>query len=283
MKVFRTIHEFKRVRSQWRAEGKTVGLVPTMGALHEGHLSLVRQAKGQTDLVAVSIFVNPAQFGPHEDFQKYPRRFQQDLELLAREKVDAVFAPDAAELYPAGFKTYVMSEELGEKLCGLSRPGHFRGVATIVMKLFGIVQPNIAFFGQKDAQQLLLIRQMVKDLNLDLQIVGCPIVREPDGLAMSSRNRYLTPEERQASLVLHRCLEWAKREVDQGKNSTDGVLEGIRKMVSAEPLARLDYAELVDPDDLSPRANISGHETLLALAVYIGKTRLIDNCLIPPL
>ena len=262
-----------------RGMGRRIGFVPTMGALHEGHLSLVRASKQRADLTVVSIFVNPAQFGPGEDYRSYPRDRAADSALLIREGVDILFAPDAEEIYPPDFQTSVTVERLSEPLCGRFRPGHFRGVATVVLKLFNIVSPEVAFFGRKDAQQSVIIQRLVRDLNLPIEVVVCPIVREPDGLAMSSRNAYLSAEERSAALLLHRSLERA-REMLLGGERRAGVIVGeVRRLVEAEPRARIDYIEAVDAATLSPLALISGC-ALLALAVRLGAARLIDNLLI---
>jgi pantoate--beta-alanine ligase len=281
MFITRSIVDFKKTRSEWWHQKLTVALVPTMGALHEGHLSLIKTAQTLADCVAVSVFVNPTQFGPNEDFERYPRALEDDLPLLRENKVDAVFLPEVSAIYPPGYKTLVTVQDLGEKLCGVSRPTHFRGVATVVLKLFNIVQPNVAVFGQKDAQQTIIIRRMTRDLNLEVDIVVCPIVREADGLALSSRNRYLNTEERQAATLLYRCLEYAKQAAALGENRASVLLREIRQRIAAEPLARLDYAEIVDLQELSPVELIT-EEVLLALAVFIGKTRLIDNVLLNP-
>jgi pantoate--beta-alanine ligase len=282
MQILMNISDLKVYRTLLAEKRERVGLVPTMGALHEGHLSLVRRAQSLTDRVIVSIFVNPTQFGPNEDFSKYPRVIENDLAMLEACGADAVFLPSSEEIYPAGYRTYVEVEELGKRLCGQSRPTHFRGVATVVLKLLNLTEPGMAFFGQKDAQQFILLKKMAQDLCLKVKIVVCPIVREQDGLAMSSRNRYLNPVERQAALVLIRSLEWAQKRIAAGETRPDVLLEGIRKQISGEPLARLDYAELVNTTDLSPVSALGKEETLLALAIYIGTTRLIDNCFIPP-
>jgi pantoate--beta-alanine ligase len=263
-----------------RTEGKRVGFVPTMGALHEGHLSLVRAARARCDLVVVSIFVNPAQFGPTEDLAKYPRTFEGDCELLARENVDLVFAPSVEEMYPPGALTWVTVEELSDKLDGRSRPGHFRGVTTVVSKLFHIIEPDVAFFGQKDAAQVAIIRRMVRDLNIPVEIVTCPIVREADGLAMSSRNTYLNPEERKQALVLQRSLMRVKKLAEEGeRNAAKLVALGIDELGS-EPSVRLDYFEIVDPACLDPVEDIS-KGAVVAVAAYVGATRTIDNFLWP--
>lgn len=275
MQIAKTIAEFKRLRSDWSRQQLPVSLVPTMGALHAGHLSLLEPAR-KADRVVVSIFVNPAQFGPNEDFHRYPRPLERDLILLEQQHVDAVFVPSVQEMYPEGHRTSVLVEELSSKLCGLSRPSHFRGVTTVVLKLLNIVEPHTAVFGQKDAQQTVLIRRMVEDLHLDVEVVVGPIVREPDGLALSSRNQYLNGDERRAATVLYRSLEAAQRAVSRGERSAQVLLEAVRQRIDSEPLARLDYAEIVDPESLAPRAVVED-KTLLALAVFLGKTRLIDN------
>jgi len=262
-----------------RRGGKRLGFVPTMGALHEGHLSLVRAARAGSDVVAASIFVNPTQFGPNEDLAKYPRSFERDCELLEREKVEMVFAPSVEEMYPAGAVTWVTVEELSGKLDGHSRPGHFRGVTTVVAKLFHIVEPDQAFFGQKDAAQVAIIRRMVRDLNMPVEIVVCPIVREPDGLAMSSRNAYLSPEERKRALVLLRSLTRVQALADVGEWDASRLAAAGRDEISRESSVRLDYFAIVNPDTLDPVAGVSGG-ALVAVAAYVGTTRLIDNILL---
>jgi len=262
-----------------RREGKVLALVPTMGALHEGHLSLVRAARGASDVVAASIFVNPAQFGPNEDLAKYPRSFERDCQMLDREGVQFVFAPSVEEMYPAGAVTWVTVEQLSSKLDGRSRPGHFRGVTTVVSKLFHIVEPDRAFFGQKDAAQTAIIRRMVRDLNLPVEIVVCPIVREADGLAMSSRNAYLSPEERKRALLLHRALARVQQLVDAGERDAARLLATGREEFARESSVRLDYFEVVDPETLDPVGDLSGG-ALVAVAAYVGATRLIDNVLL---
>ena len=259
--------------------GKRLGFVATMGALHEGHLSLMRAAKSACDVVAVSIFVNPLQFGPTEDLAKYPRAFERDAGLLEHEAVDVLFAPTAAEMYPAGAVTYVTVEGLSDKLCGRSRPGHFRGVTTIVAKLFHIVEPEVAFFGQKDAAQSTIIRRMVQDLNLPIEIVVCPIVREPDGLAMSSRNSYLKPPERKSALVLHRSLTEIKNRFDRGERSAAKLIAAGKQLLAKEAGVRLDYLEMVDPSTLDPVMQLN-QPALVAVAAVVGTTRLIDNTLL---
>jgi pantoate--beta-alanine ligase len=268
--------EMTALARKWKAGGLTVGFVPTMGFLHEGHLSLVRESRRMSGATAVSIFVNPAQFGPREDFSKYPRDFERDAALLEREGVEALFCPGDAEIYPPGYQTYVEVRDLQDRLCGKSRPGHFRGVATVVLKLFNIVEPDLAFFGWKDAQQVVILRRLAADLNLATEIVACPLVREPDGLAMSSRNIYLSPEERKAALVLSRSLAEAEKLVARGERDAGRVIAGVRVMIEAEPLARVEYVEAVDLHDLGPVSEIRG-DVLVALAVRFGSTRLIDN------
>jgi pantoate--beta-alanine ligase len=275
MQIVESIAAFRQLRSTWEDQDLTVSLVPTMGALHAGHLSLLGPAC-EADRVVVSIFVNPTQFGLHEDLQRYPRPLEQDLSLLKERGVDAVFLPSVSEIYPEGYRTFVTVDDLSSRLCGVSRPGHFRGVATVVLKLFNIVRPHRAVFGQKDAQQTIILRRMVRDLNLDVELIVQPIIREPDGLALSSRNQNLNPEERKAATVLFRSLEFARQASLQGQSRTDELLRGVRDLIESEPLARLDYAELVNADDLSPLDEVTNH-ALLALAVFIGKTRLIDN------
>jgi pantoate--beta-alanine ligase len=264
-----------------RAEHRVMGLVPTMGALHRGHLELIERAKKNCSPVIASIFVNPKQFGPNEDFSKYPRTFESDSEKLQQAGVDALFAPEAAEIYPPGFSAYVNVEGLSERLEGRSRPGHFRGVATVVMKLLQIVQPNFAYFGRKDAQQSRIITQMARDLNLATEIVVCPIVREPDGLALSSRNTYLNAEERQAATVLHRALQEARSELDAGVRDALQLQTVLHRVLGSEKLARVDYAEIVDAESFEPVTRI-GKPCFIVLAVFVGKTRLIDNLYIEP-
>jgi pantoate--beta-alanine ligase len=279
VETIRTISWMKEAARQARAENHVIGLVPTMGALHEGHLSLVRRAKQECSRVYASIFVNPKQFGPNEDFAKYPRAFESDSERFAELGADALFAPTLEEIYPSGFSTYVNVEGIGDRLEGRSRPGHFRGVATVVLKLFEIAQPDFAYFGRKDAQQVCVIQQMVRDLNLGVQIVVCPIVREPDGLALSSRNAYLNPEERRAATVLHRALEAARAELVGGRSDAMQVQNSMRAVFEKEPLARLDYAEIVSADNFEPTVRVGGTSYIL-IAAHLGKTRLLDNMLV---
>ena len=280
MKICATISEARAACRDARAGRKRLGLVPTMGALHEGHLSLVRAAKG-CDAVAVSIFVNPTQFGPTEDLSKYPRQFDRDCQLLEKEGVEILFAPSVEEIYPDGQVTWVLVEGLSEKLDGRSRPGHFRGVTTIVAKLFHIIEPDAAFFGQKDAAQLALIRRMVQDLNFRIEVVACPIVRESDGLAMSSRNAYLNREERGRALVLQRSLQQVQQEFQKGERIAARLIATAKKVFAREPQVVLDYFEIVDPDTLDPVERIS-KKTLVTVAAYAGSTRLIDNTVLNP-
>ena len=262
-----------------RRDGKSFGFVPTMGALHDGHLSLLRAAKAQCDSVAASIFVNPLQFGPKEDLAKYPRNFERDCELLRNEGVDLLFAPSVGEMYPAGGVTHVTVEELGDRLCGKSRPGHFRGVTTVVSKLFHIVEPDSAFFGQKDAAQVAIIKRMVRDLNFPLKIIVCPIVREADGLAMSSRNAYLSSPERKSAVSLYRSLMKVQDLFDQGERNIGALMVAGKKAFLEEQSARLDYFEIVDPDSLGPITTME-KPVLAAVAGFVGSTRLIDNVLL---
>src|SRR5262249_34179448 len=271
----------KEAARQAHSESRIIGLVPTMGALHAGHLALIEHAKRVCSPVIASIFVNPKQFAPKEDFSRYPRTLESDTEKLTRAGVDALFLPDALEIYPNGFRTYVTVEGLSDKLEGRSRPGHFRGVATVVMKLLEIVRPNYAYFGRKDAQQVRIISQMAQDLNLDAEIVVCPIVREPDGLALSSRNAYLKPHERKAATVLRRALDGAREELRAGTRDALHLQAAMRKVVDAEPLAALDYAEVVDADTFEPVTRISRPSYAL-IAAFLGKTRLIDNLYLEP-
>jgi len=264
-----------------RAEGLVLGLVPTMGALHEGHTALVKRARRECSRVIASVFVNPKQFGPKEDYKRYPRDLEKDAEKLAAAGVDALFAPEAADVYPRGFRTYVNVEGISERLEGRSRPGHFRGVATVVLKLFEIVQPHFGYFGRKDAQQVQIISEMTRDLNLDAEIVVCPIVREADGLALSSRNAYLSVAERKAATVLHRALERVRNELAAGVRDAVQLQAVMRGIIEVEPLATVDYAEVVSADTFEPVAGV-GRPCYAVLAVFVGKTRLIDHLLIEP-
>jgi pantoate--beta-alanine ligase len=276
MLILTSAAEVTAVSKEAHRAGKRVGFVPTMGALHEGHLSLVRTARSQADVVIASVFVNPTQFGPNEDFSKYPRNAEKDAAMLAAEKTDYLFLPSVEEMYPSGATTWVEVEGLSEKLDGRSRPGHFRGVTTVVAKLFNIVQPDFAFFGQKDAAQVAIINKMVRDLNFDVRIIVCPIVREVDGLAMSSRNAYLNPEQRKQALVLYRSLMRVQTLADQGESSAARLKVAGEQVMAEEPAVRLDYFEIVNRDTLDPVDDISGG-ALVAVAAYVGSTRLIDN------
>jgi pantoate--beta-alanine ligase len=279
MKICKTIQEMREECGAVRRSGKQLGFVPTMGGLHEGHLSLVRAAKQRCEMVAASIFVNPTQFGPNEDLAKYPRNFARDCELMEKEKVKLLFAPTVEEMYPKGAVTWVTVEGLSEKLDGRSRPGHFRGVTTVVAKLFHIVEPDVAFFGQKDAAQVAIIRRMVRDLNFPVEIVACPIVREADGLAMSTRNAYLDVEQREQARVLHRSLTGVKRMWEAGERNAAKLISAGREEVDAERSVRLDYFEIVDAESLDPVVNAEPG-SLMAVAGFVGMTRLIDNVLL---
>jgi len=279
METIHTIAWMKQIAAEARRSDRILGFVPTMGALHEGHFSLVRAAKKQCSPVVASIFVNPKQFGPAEDFQKYPRTLDSDRAALEALGVDYLFAPPADEVYPPGFSTAVVVEGLSDRLEGRSRPGHFRGVATVVLKLLEIVQPRIAFFGRKDAQQARIIRQMTSDLNLDAQIEVCPIVREPDGLALSSRNAYLSTEDRSAATVLYRSLAEARREIEAGERDAARLVTVLRRVLDSEPPLTLDYAEIVDADTFEPVMALR-KSCYILLAARVGNTRLIDNALI---
>jgi len=281
METVRTIAWMKEKAREARLDQRVIGLVPTMGALHAGHMALVKRAKEECAPVYASIFVNPAQFGPSEDLSRYPRPLDGDIEKLTEAEVDALFLPEAAEIYPKGFSTYVQVEGLSDRLEGKSRPGHFRGVATVVLKLFETVDPHFAYFGRKDAQQVRIIERMVKDLNLDVEIVVCPIVREADGLALSSRNAYLRADERKAATVLYRALVAARREIAAGARDSLELQRAMRKELQGEPLATVNYAEIVDAGSFEPVVRVTGRSFAL-LAVHIGKTRLIDNMLIEP-
>lgn len=278
-----TIEEARKAIKKWKAEGLTVGLVPTMGALHDGHASLVTAAVSDCDRVVTSVFVNPTQFGEGEDLESYPRDFERDCKILEEKGCHMVFHPSVQEMYPDGYGTYVnLESEMTKQLCGRSRPGHFRGVCTVVSKLFNITTPDRAYFGQKDAQQLAVIRRMVKDMDFDIEIVGCPIVREADGLAKSSRNSYLSDKERIAALVLSRSIKAAEKAIEEefdceGEGVPAGEIKDIMTaIVAAEPLAKIDYVEAVDGLTLMPKDVLKSGD-LVAMAVYIGKTRLIDN------
>ena len=275
MKVVSTIKEVRENVKEWKKQGLTVGLVPTMGYLHEGHGSLIKTARENNDKVVVSIFVNPMQFGPTEDLESYPRDLEKDSKFCESLGADLIFHPEPEEMYHEDFSTYVDMSVLTEELCGLSRPVHFRGVCTVVNKLFNIVQPDNAYFGEKDAQQLAIIRHMVQDLNMDINIVGCPIIREEDGLAKSSRNTYLSEEERKAALCLSRAVKAGQNMICKGSKAEE-VLSKMREIIEAEPLAKIDYVSMVDALDMQPVESVE-KDVLVAMAVYIGKTRLIDN------
>lgn len=276
MKISGTLTDIRTQIDEWKKAGETIGLVPTMGALHEGHASLMDAAKKQCDRIVVSIFVNPLQFGPDEDFENYPRNIEQDACLCAEKGVDLVFHPSDQEMYGQNFNTYVVMETLTDTLCGKSRPGHFRGVCTVVSKLFNIINPDYAFFGQKDAQQLAIIKRMTNDLDMRVKIVGCPIIREKDGLAKSSRNAYLTPEERRSALVLSRAIFEADRLIKQGETASEIIADHMREIILSESKASIDYLEIVDIKNLQ-HIDLIGDSVLIAIAVYIGTTRLIDN------
>ena len=276
MQILTKIEDIRQELLVIRTSAKKIALVPTMGYLHEGHLSLVDVAKANADVVVMSIFVNPTQFAPNEDLVRYPRDIERD-ERLARERgVDYIFHPEVAEMYPDPYFTYVVTEQLAKVLCGISRPTHFRGVTTVVAKLFNIIQPDVAVFGQKDAQQAVIVKQMVRDLNFPIQIIVAPIVREPDGLAMSSRNFYLTPEERQQAPIIFNALQAARENVKNGLTDANQVRDQITKMIQTSPLARIDYVEIIDDQTLTPVETVKPG-TFAAVAVYYGKTRLIDN------
>lgn len=279
MRVIEKISDMKEVIRSNKALGKTIGFVPTMGYLHEGHLSLMKKSVEANDLTVISIFVNPTQFGPNEDFEKYPRNIERDLQLAESVGVDVVFAPSVAEMYPDNYKTYVNVEDITNVMCGLSRPGHFRGVTTVVNKLFNIVEPDKAYFGQKDAQQVVVLKKMVRDLNMNLEIVTCPIIREPDGLAMSSRNVYLSEEERSAALILSKSLFEVEEMIKKGEKSRETVVKYLIDRIKSEKLADIDYVEVVNTESLGQVEKLEG-SILVALAVRFGKTRLIDNVVV---
>ena len=276
MEIITTVAEMKARVAAWKAEGLTIGLTPTMGALHEGHMSLMEAARSACDRVVTSVFVNPLQFGPDEDYDNYPRDLERDAGIAESKGVDVVFHPSVEEMYPENYNTYVVMETLTDTLCGASRPGHFRGVCTVVNKLMNISMADRAYFGQKDAQQLAVIRRMVRDLNMNVEVVGCPIIREADGLAKSSRNTYLSEEERKAGLVLSQAVMLGQKLVAEGERSAAAVTGAMSELISAEPLAKIDYVSMVSWDSIEPVETIEG-PVLVAMAVYIGKTRLIDN------
>lgn len=279
MKIVRKISQMQSIARELKAKNKTIGFVPSMGYFHEGHLSLMRQAKKGCDVSMISIFVNPTQFGPHEDFKKYPRDLKRDENLARLSGVDIIFYPSVNEMYPKNYLTYVNVEEITDMLCGVSRPGHFRGVATVVAKLFNIVRPDIAYFGQKDAQQVSVIQQMVRDLNIPVKIKVMPIVRETDGLAMSSRNKYLSPQERKDALILSESLRKARKMISSRINSSSRIVSTMRNIIKTKRRSKIDYIVCVDLKTLKP-VNKIRKNTLIALAVWIGKTRLIDNIIV---
>ncbi|HUU40523.1 MAG TPA: pantoate--beta-alanine ligase [Desulfatiglandales bacterium] len=281
IQVIHKAEEIQKRSEQIRCQGKSIVLVPTMGFFHEGHLSLMRKGRELCDDLVISIFVNPAQFGPQEDFESYPRDFERDIELAGKEGVDAVFTPDSLELYPEGFQTYLELEKLPNHLCGLSRPVFFKGVATVVAKLFNIVKPHVAIFGEKDYQQLTVIRRMVRDLNFDIKIVAGPTVREPNGLAMSSRNNYLTPKQRPSALTLYKSLVKAKTLLKSGVKDANEIIQAATKMITSHPETRIDYISICDLECLEDIKTID-KPALMALAVNVGRTRLIDNIILNP-
>jgi len=276
MKTVRTIKEMKELSSRARQTGKTIAFVPTMGFFHEGHLSLMREGRRRGDLLIVSLFVNPTQFGPHEDFKNYPRDFESDSEMAKEVGTDILFAPEAGEMYPPDHQTSVRVRKVTENLCGKSRPTHFQGVTTVVLMLFEIVGPHVAIFGEKDYQQLVTVQQMVRDLHMSVEVIGMPTVREADGLAMSSRNTYLLPEERKAALSLYRSLQKAKELLQKGEQKADRIFQEVKTILQSEPLVRIDYAQICDAKTLQDVDRIEG-DVVVALAAYLGKTRLIDN------
>lgn len=279
MKVVKTVKEVREIVAEWRKQGLTVGLVPTMGYLHEGHQSLIRKSAEQNDRTVVSVFVNPIQFGPSEDLEAYPRDLERDKKAVEEAGGNLIFNPEPSEMYPPHFTSFIDTTETTELLCGAVRPIHFRGVCTVVGKLFNIVRPDRAYFGQKDAQQLATIRRFVRDLNFGIEIIPCPIVREEDGLAKSSRNTYLDPKERKAALILSQSLKKGKAAIESGERDSQKIINIIKDNLETEPLARVDYVEVVDFENVQRVDTIAG-ETLVAIAVYIGKTRLIDNFIV---
>ena len=281
MEIVKEISKMREISKFWKRQGYKIAFVPTMGFLHGAHLALVKIAKELGDKTVVSIFVNPLQFGPKEDFREYPRDLERDLALLEKEKVDAVFIPETEEMYPPDFQTYVEVTKLTTGLCGAFRPGHFKGVTTVVLKLFNIVNPDIAIFGEKDYQQLQVIKQMIKDLNLDIEIVAHPTVREKDGLAMSSRNIYLSSAERESAISLYKALLLAQKLIKEGEKDSQKIKEEMEKFIYSFPFTKVQYIEFVDPQTLDPIDKIN-KPVLCALAVYVGKARLIDNMLITP-
>lgn len=276
MKIVKTVDEVRAQVKEWREEGLSVGLVPTMGYLHEGHQSLIKKSVEQNDRTVVSVFVNPMQFGPTEDLESYPRDLEADARLVESTGGDLIFNPEPEEMYKDGFCSFVNMTGLPDALCGLTRPVHFKGVCTVVNKLFNIVKPDRAYFGEKDAQQLAIIMRMVKDLNMDIEIVGCPIIREADGLAKSSRNIYLTPEERKAAVILSKSVALGKKMVAEGEKDAKKIVTAMKELINGEPLATIDYVEMVDMDTMKAIDEVKGH-VLCAMAVKFGKARLIDN------
>ncbi len=276
MEIITTVAQMKAQTKSWRQKGQSIGLVLTMGYLHAGHLSLIQAARANNDIVVVSIFVNPSQFGPNEDFERYPRDMAADRALCEQAGVDVIFAPTVSEMYPPGFISYVEPSDLSERLCGASRPGHFKGVATVVLKFFNIIAPDDAYFGQKDAQQFIILQKMARDFNLDIALHCLPIIREKDGLAMSSRNVYLNPEERKQALQLHLAIDAAKKIYADGERDATPIIAAIAADLSLATLAQVDYIAIVDRENLQPVEKIEG-EVLVALAVFFGQTRLIDN------
>ena len=276
IKVVSTVCETRAQVKEWKNQGLTVGLVPTMGYLHEGHQSLIKKAVEENDRVVVSVFVNPIQFAPNEDLETYPRDLEADKRLCDSTGADLIFHPTPEEMYPDGFSTHIQMDNLTKELCGKTRPTHFGGVCTVVGKLFNIVHPDKAYFGQKDAQQLAIIKRMVRDLNFDIEIVGCPIIREPDGLAKSSRNTYLSADERKAALILSKAIRLGEELVADGERNAQTIIKAMTDKINTEPLARIDYVNVVDALSIEP-LDVIKDEVLVAIAVYIGKTRLIDN------
>lgn len=276
MQTTQTIRQTREIIKSWKNQGYSIGFVPTMGFLHEGHESLIKEARKNNDKVVVSIFINPTQFGPNEDFESYPRDLKRDSEICNSAGADLIFIPTASEMYHNKSYTFIDVNELTEGLCGAKRPGHFRGVCTVVSKLFNILTPNKAYFGEKDAQQLAVIKKMVVDLNFDIEIIGCPIIREPDGLAMSSRNTYLSKEERQAALILNKSLAKGRLALEEGEKNAEIIKKIIQTSIQSEVLAKIDYIEIVDSENLNPIKKLQ-NSILVAIAVFIGKTRLIDN------
>ncbi len=281
MRIVKSPREMSSISSKARQMGKTIAFVPTMGFFHEGHLSLMREGRRRGDLLVVSLFVNPTQFGPSEDFEMYPRDFERDRRMAEEVGVDVLFAPEAIEMYPPDHQTIVRVDKVTQGLCGRSRPTHFQGVTTVVNMLFNIVMPHVAIFGQKDYQQLVTIKQMVKDLHMDIEILGMPTVREPDGLAMSSRNTYLQPKEREVAPLLYRSLERARGLLEKGERRAERILGEVFHILGSEPLIKIDYVELCDSTTLEKVSEIKG-EVVIALAAFVGKTRLIDNLVYRP-